>query len=157
MIFIIELRVSWSKCCWDCLNLLPQVREFLIFEWWGGFETTIGAVVFERSAAGQEFHHQNFIFLFLFFNFLGTFYVLPWAVILYFGKSRHQIGWSWLEGSVLWYAIEVHAGLRFRTEMQDWRSSYVMCFQVELPSVHCTSKHKLIWSNLVNIISSNLE
>jgi len=46
-----------------------------IFDFWmiGGFETTIGAVVFEKSAAGQEFHHRNFIFWFLIFNFLGPF------------------------------------------------------------------------------------
>ena len=73
VIFIMDLRVSWGKCCWDCLNHFPQVREFLIFEWWGGFETTIGAVVFEKSAASQEFHHRNFIFWFLIFNFLGPF------------------------------------------------------------------------------------
>ena len=30
-------------------------------------------------------------------------------------------------------------------------------FPSKLPSVHCTSKHELIWSNLVNIISYNLE
>ena len=37
-----------------------------IFDFWmiDGFETTIGAVVFEKSAAGQEFHHRNFIFYF---------------------------------------------------------------------------------------------
>ena len=130
VIFIMDLRVSWGKCCWDCLNYFPQVREF--FDFWiiGGFETTIGAVVFEKSAAGQEFHHRNFIFWFLIFKFFGTFSVLPWAVILYFGKPRHQTGWSWFEGSVLWYSIEVHdwgAGLRCRTEtcVTSFRVNYL--------------------------------
>ena len=65
-----------------------------------------------------------YIFIFI-FNFFGTFSVLPWAVILYFGKPRYQTGWSWLEGSVWRYTIEV----------QDWDTGLtlfccVTCFRV---------------------------
>ena len=37
-----------------------------IFDFWmiGGFETTIGAVVFEKSDVGQEFYQRNFYFYF---------------------------------------------------------------------------------------------
>ena len=53
------------------LQHFPQVRErFWFLGWWGGFETAIGAVEFEKSAASQEFNHWDFKFLFLNFIFL---------------------------------------------------------------------------------------
>ena len=72
-----DLRVSEGKykCCCLLLKLLglfPASKGIvLFFGWWGGFETTIGAVEFEKSAAGQEFNHRDFIFIFIFLYFFG--------------------------------------------------------------------------------------
>ena len=58
----------WRQMLLNLLKPFPASElTFLIFGWWDGFETTIGAVKFEKSAAGQEFNHRDFIFWFWIF------------------------------------------------------------------------------------------
>ena len=54
----------WRQMLLRLLEPFPASEG--IFDFWmiGGFETTIGAVVFEKSDVGQEFHHRNFYFYF---------------------------------------------------------------------------------------------
>ena len=66
-------------------------------------EITIGAVESEKSAAGQEFNHQDFIFYILIFEFLyfWTFYGTALGSEIVLWQTKTPVGCSWLEGSVL--------------------------------------------------------
>ena len=95
VIFMMDLRISEGKYgniavyFWNCLDHFPQVREFFDFmDERGGFETTIGAVEFEKSAAGQEFNHQDFIFTFIFLYSLDLLYTaLSSEIVLWQTKT----------------------------------------------------------------------
>ena len=90
------------------------IFDFWMIRWIGNYYW--GRWVWEISCWPRVSPPKFYILIYI---FLGTFSVLPWAVILYFDKPRHQTRWSWLEGSVLRYTIEVHdwgAGLRCRTD-----------------------------------------
>ena len=112
-----------------------------IFDFWmiGGFETTIGAVVFEKSDVGQEFYHQNFYFYFYFFwdNFCTA---LSSNIVLWQTKTPNWVVLAWGE------CLNAFAGLKFRTEtcVTSFRVNYL-----PWPVYKWSSKHKLIWSNLV--------
>ena len=111
---------------WNVLNHFLKVREFSF--WILDFlddevdlETNIDCVEFVKSTAGLEFNHRDFTFWFWFFNF-WNFLVLPWAVILYFGKPRHQFGVLGLRG--VFYSIR-YTDRRVLVAVHEVRTSTV--------------------------------
>ena len=126
----------------NCLKHFPQVRElFWFLDDEVDLELLLGPLCLRNQLLVKSFTTEILYFDFCFLIFL-TFSVLPWAVILYFGKPRHQTWWSWLEGSVLRYTTEVHDwGKRMTPCVTSFRVNYLP-YTVQVSTSWCEA---ILW------------
>ena len=132
VIFMLDLRVSGGKCCWDCLNHFPQVRGFFDFwmmRWiWNYYWSRW---VWEISCWPRVSPPKFYILIFWFWFFWGLFCTaLSSNIVFWQTKTPNWVVMAWGE------CFMVHdwgTRLRCRTEVQDWNLRDVL--PSKLPSV----------------------